>query len=132
LAGIFDGRGGIDFVDLSAMTTGVNLHLAAVGPNGFDAVGGTTALGGLRGFDKITASLTSKTDRLTGFGTDSKCQVKAGVDQSSYYNIPTGATLVFANFDELYGGGGADTFTIDFSAGVPVSTSGHPAYGGSC
>jgi acrosin len=131
LAGTFDGQAGTDLIDLSAMTAGVSLRLSSLDANGFNALGGSTALGGLKGFDKIDASTSNKSDSLIGLEADSTWQVKAGVGQSIYHPLSSGTVLVFSNFDSLGGGGKVDSFDIDFSAGPPVLTSGLTVNGGS-
>jgi hypothetical protein len=130
LAGSFDGGAGIDTADLSVLTPVQAINIVAVGgTDGFNTTGGTNVAGGFQNVDKVfggkSASATlGASDRLTNRDADGTFLVKFGVDASYYTDVGTGRKLIFANFEELFGGAAKDSITVDFSAGNPLTTTG--------
>jgi hypothetical protein len=130
LAGSFDGGAGRDTADLSALTAVQQIGIQALGgADGFNTSGGTTVAGGFQNLDKVVGGHAASAvlgggDRLTNRDADGTFLVKAGADASLFTDVGSGRTLVFAGFEELFGGSAKDGFTVDFSAGVPVGAIG--------
>jgi acrosin len=130
LSGHFDGGAGTDTADLSNLTAVQSISVLALGgTDGFNTTGGTTVTGGLFNVDKViggksASAVLGSSDRLTGLNADANWLVKAGTDQSFYQDVGSGRKLVFAGFEELYGGTQKDSVTVDFSAGNPLAANG--------
>jgi len=119
-----------DAADLSDLAAVQKVTIAALGAtDGFNTTGGTNVTGGFLNVDKVVggkaaSSVLGSSDRLTGLNADATWQVKAGLDQSFYTDVGSARRLVFANFEELFGGSAKDAVTVDFSAGNPLAASG--------
>jgi hypothetical protein len=130
LRGSFDGGLGADAADLSDLAAVQRVTISALGPtDGFNTTGGTNVTGGFLNVDKVVggkavSAVLGSSDRLTGLNADATWQVKSGLDQSFYTDVGSLRRLVFANFEELFGGSGKDAVTVDFSAGNPLAATG--------
>jgi hypothetical protein len=130
LLGSFDGGAGFDAADLSALPAVQKITINALGgKDGFNTTGGTTVTGGFQSVDKVVgghavSAVLGASDRLTNRDADGTFLVKAGADASVFTDVGSGRKLVFAGFEELFGGSQKDGFTVDFSAGVPVAAIG--------
>jgi hypothetical protein len=130
VSGTFDGGLGFDAAVLTDLGAVQSITVNALGAtDGFNPSGGTTVAGGILNVDKVVGGKAAGAtlgagDRLTGRDVDATFLVKFGVDQSFYQDTGSGRRLVFAGFEELFGGSQKDGFTADFSAGVPVPVNG--------
>ena len=107
IAGVMNGRGGTDIVNLSETASAVNVTLTALGS--VDGFNGTIA--GLASFENMDNFIGSSfaTDSLTGRNADAEFRLGA-TDQYISVN-----TLAFSSFENLNGGTAADTFSIQTS-----------------
>jgi hypothetical protein len=115
LAGSFDGLGGTDTADLSALAS---QQIAATGlgaADGFNTTGGTAVAGGLFNLDSLFGSLAGSTDSLTGLDSAGAYTV-SGANAGGYQDNTSARTLAFANVENLTGGTAADTL-VEQAAG---------------
>ena len=108
LTGTVVGGGGDDHLDMAGLSTALTIALSGALANGFD---GTVTDGGLgaalmfTGINEVTGG--SMTDTLQGLGTAGTFTLGA-VD--TYAN---GQTLTFNSLENMVGGAGVDTFTVN-------------------
>ena len=127
LSGSFDGRNGSDTANLSALPTTQAVFLTGSNHEGFSA--SLAGLGLAKGLNHIVAPSTT-TDLVTGLGTESAWQVRAGTNQTYYRRTSTGDTLYLTGFEQMFGNAGTDAYNVDFSVGVPIGTAGLTLNGG--
>jgi len=121
LSGTFDGRGGSDTADLSPQTVAQAVFLTGSNSEGFSA--SLAGMGFAKGLDQIVAT-SKNNDQVVGLGVASAWQVKAGANQTYYRRTTTGETLYLTGFEQMFGNAATDAYNVDFSAGVPIGTSG--------